>query len=44
MAFKLVDSAQVRRRAITGAYLVGLVRAGARFENGVLIECQEQAS
>ncbi|MFD8968181.1 transposase [Streptomyces sp. NPDC059568] len=33
--FKPVESAQARRRAITGARLVPLVRAGARFENRV---------
>jgi putative transposase len=38
MVFKLVESAQDRWRAITGAHLVSLVRAGARFENGVLAE------
>ncbi|MFD5569434.1 IS256 family transposase [Streptomyces cadmiisoli] len=38
MVFKLVESAQARWRAITGAHLVALVRAGARFENGVLVE------
>jgi transposase-like protein len=44
MVFKLVESAQGRWRAITGAHLVALVRAGARFENGVLTERQEQAA
>jgi hypothetical protein len=44
MVFKLVESAQARWRAITGAHLVPLVRAGARFENGVLIEREEQAA
>ncbi|WP_405953021.1 IS256 family transposase [Streptomyces prunicolor] len=44
MVFKLVESAQARWRAITGAHLVPLVRAGARFENGVLVERQEQAA
>jgi transposase-like protein len=44
MVFKLVESAQDRWRAITGAHLVALVRAGARFENGVLTERQEQAA
>jgi hypothetical protein len=44
MVFKLVDSAQTRWRAITGAHLVPLVRAGARFENGVLVEREEQAA
>ncbi|MDX3098026.1 IS256 family transposase [Streptomyces sp. ME19-03-3] len=40
--FKLVESAQERWRAITGAHLVPLVRAGARFENGVLAERSER--
>lgn len=44
MVFKLVESAQVRWRAITGAHLVALVRAGARFENGILVEQQERAA
>ena len=38
MVFKLVESAQARWRAVTGAHLVALVRAGATFENGVLVE------
>jgi hypothetical protein len=38
MVFKLVESAQARWRAITGAHLVPLVRAGAKFESGVLVE------
>ena len=41
MVFKLVGSAQGRWRAITGAHPVALVRAGARFEDGVLIERAE---
>lgn len=41
MVFKLVESARTRRRANTGAYLVPLVRAGARFENGQLVERTE---
>jgi putative transposase len=44
MVFKLVESAQARWRAITGAHLVALVRAGARFENGVLVERTEAAA
>ncbi len=44
MVFKLVESAQARWRAITGAHLVSLVRAGARFENGVLVERSEVAA
>lgn len=38
MVFKLIESAQDRWRAITGAHLVPLVRAGARFERGQLVE------
>jgi putative transposase len=41
MVFKLVESAQARWRAITGAHLVPLVRAGANFTNGVLVEREE---
>ncbi|WP_344634492.1 IS256 family transposase [Kitasatospora cystarginea] len=44
MVFKLVESAQARWRAITGARLMPLVRAGARFENGVLVERTEVAA
>lgn len=44
MVFKLVESAQARRRAITGAHLVRLVRAGARFKNGILVEREEAAA
>ncbi len=38
MVCKLVESAQERWRAITAPHLVALVRAGARFERGVLVE------
>jgi putative transposase len=38
MAFKLIESAQTRWRAVNAPHLVALVRAGARFENGKLIE------
>jgi putative transposase len=41
MVLKLVESAQDRWRAITGAHLVPLVRAGGRFQNGILIEREE---
>ncbi|MFJ1618451.1 IS256 family transposase [Streptomyces sp. NPDC088251] len=41
MVFKLVESAQARWRAVNGAHLVPLVRAGARFERGQLIERPE---
>jgi putative transposase len=38
MAFKLIEAAQDRWRAVNGAHLVPLVRAGAVFHNGVLVE------
>ncbi|MET9477859.1 MULTISPECIES: hypothetical protein [unclassified Streptomyces] len=44
MVFKLVESAQVRRRAVTGVHLVPLVRAGARFESGVLVEREQDTA
>jgi hypothetical protein len=34
MAFKLIESAQARWRAVDAPELVALVRAGARFEVG----------
>jgi putative transposase len=40
MAFKLLEAAQDRWRAVNGPHLVALVRAGARFEQGVLVERQ----
>jgi putative transposase len=38
MAFKLIESAQGRWRAVNGPHLVALVRAGATFKKGILIE------
>jgi len=38
MAFKLLETAQDRRRAVNGPHLVALVRAGARFDKGVIIQ------
>lgn len=38
MAFKLIESAQDRWRAVNAPHLVALVRAGATFKNGKLIE------
>jgi hypothetical protein len=38
MAFKLVESAQDRWRAVSALHLVALVRAGAVFVNGKLVE------
>jgi transposase-like protein len=42
MAFKLIESAQDRWRAVNGPHLVALVRAGAVFKKGVLIENESQ--
>jgi transposase-like protein len=42
MAFKLIEAAQDRWRAVNGPHLVALVRAGARFERGVIVERQHQ--
>jgi putative transposase len=38
MAFKLIEAAQDRWRAVNGPHLVALVRAGATFINGQLVE------
>ncbi len=41
MVFKLVESAQARWRAVNAPRFVALVRAGARFERGRLVERPE---
>jgi hypothetical protein len=38
MAFKLIEAAQDRWRAVNAPHLVVLVRAGATFEAGKLVE------
>ncbi len=38
MAFKLLESAHTRWRAVNAPHLVALVRAGAHFEKGKLVE------
>jgi putative transposase len=38
MAYKLIEAAQDRWRAVNGPHLVALVRAEATFHNGVLVE------
>ena len=38
MAFKLIEAAQARWRAVNAPHLVALVRAGATFEAGKLVE------
>ena len=42
MVFKLLQAAEGRWRAVNGPHLVALVRAGARFEKGKLIERPDQ--
>ncbi len=41
MTFKLIESAQERWRAVNAPHLVALVRAGTRFEQGLLVERDE---
>jgi putative transposase len=43
MAFKLMESAQTRWRAVNAPHLVALVRAGARFEKGKLVERPDES-
>jgi hypothetical protein len=38
MAFKLIEAAEDRWRYVNGPALVALVRAGAKFRKGVLVE------
>jgi transposase-like protein len=42
MIFKLVEAAEGRWRKLTGSHLVALVRAGAEFRNGELVEGAEE--
>lgn len=42
MAFKLIESAQARWRAVNAPHLVALVRAGAKFEKGKLVERDDE--
>ncbi len=44
MAFKLIESAQTRWRAVNAPHLVALVRAGATFDKGILIERPDEPS
>jgi putative transposase len=43
MVFKLLEAAEGRWRAVNGPHLVALVRAGARFEAGRLVQPGDQA-
>ncbi len=42
MVFKLLQAAEGRWRAVNGPHLVALVRAGAQFEAGKLIELPDK--
>ncbi len=42
MAFKLIESAEQRWRSVNAPQLVALVRAGAKFDKGVMIERPNQ--
>ena len=42
MIYKLLEAAEGRWRKITGAHLVPLIRAGAKFVNGELVERSEE--
>ena len=44
MAFKLIEAAQARWRAVNAPHLVALVRAGATFKRGKLVERGQQAA
>jgi hypothetical protein len=41
-ACKLIEAAESRWRAVNGSHLVALVRAGARFEKGMIVEREQQ--
>ena len=43
MVFKLLEAAEGRWRAVNGPHLVALVRAGARFDKGRLVERPKKA-
>ena len=44
MAYKLITTAESRWRAVNAPHLVALVRAGALFHNGVLVERSEEVA
>jgi len=43
MVFKLIEAASERWRYVNGPHLVALVRAGATFKKGLLIERPDEA-
>ena len=44
MVFKLLQAVQQHWRYVNGAHLVALVRAGAKFNKGLLVERPEGAT
>jgi putative transposase len=44
MAYKLIEAAQERWRAVNAPHLVALVRAGAHFRNGRLVERPDETT
>ena len=42
MAYKLIEAAQDRWRSVNAPHLVALVRAGAKFDKGVIVERPNQ--
>jgi hypothetical protein len=44
MAYKLIQSARSRWRTVNAPHLVAPVRAGAKFDNGRLIERPDEAA
>jgi hypothetical protein len=44
MVFKLIQAAEEHWRYVNAPHLVALVRAGAKFEKGALVERPEQAA
>jgi hypothetical protein len=43
MAYKLIDAAQARWRAVNAPHLVALVRAGAEFKDGKPVERPDES-
>ncbi len=43
MVFKLIETASECWRYVNGPHLVALVRAGAKFEKGVMVERPDEA-
>jgi hypothetical protein len=44
MAYKLIEAAQSRWRAVNAPHLVALVRAGAKFDYGQLVERPDEST